>query len=112
MGCKNSIKSKDKIRIPSNLAAEMIPYDTDIGEFRVHYAGFFDPGFGIGFKGSHAVLEIKTYEVPFMIENGQNVARLMFEKLSNIPKKIYGKSISSNYQNQGLALSKHFRILG
>ena len=89
----------------------MIPYDTDIGEFRVHYAGFFDPGFGIGFNGSHAVLEIKTYEVPFTIEDGQNVARLIFEKLSNIPKKTYGNRIKSNYQNQDLALSKHFRIL-
>tara|TARA_Y100001960_G_scaffold298075_1_gene344983 strand:- start:93 stop:1193 length:1101 start_codon:yes stop_codon:yes gene_type:complete len=105
------IKSKDKIQIPYNLAAEMIPYDTDIGEFRVHYAGFFDPGFGIGFNGSHAVLEIKTYEVPFIIEDGQNVARLIFEKLSNTPKKTYGNRIKSNYQNQDLALSKHFRIL-
>ena len=89
----------------------MIPYDTNIGEFRVHYAGFFDPGFGNKDFGSYAVLEIKTYEVPFAIQDGQSVARLMFEKLAKIPDKIYGDSIKSNYQNQGLALSKHFKIL-
>ena len=106
------MKSSEKIRIFPNLAAEMVPYDTDIGEFRVHYAGFFDPGFGNIKNGSHAVLEIKTYEVPFAIEDGQNVARLLFEKLEKVPDKLYGNSINSNYQNQGLALSKHFRLLG
>ena len=105
------LKSKEKIKILPDLAAEMIPYDTDIGEFRVHYAGFFDPGFGIENNGSHAVLEIKTYEVPFTIEDGQNVARLMFEKLNPIPRKLYGKPLNSNYQNQSLALSKHFKVL-
>ena len=106
------LKSKEKIKIPANLAAEMIPYDTHIGDFRVHYAGFFDPGFGSGKSGSHAVLEIKTYEVPFTIEDGQNVARLVFERLAQVPNKLYGNDIKSNYQNQGLALSKHFRVLG
>ena len=106
------LKSKEKIRILPNLAAEMLPYETDIGEFRVHYAGFFDPGFGYENKGSYAVLEIKTYEVSFVIQNGQNIARLMFDKLQKVPSKLYGKNIKSNYQNQGLALSKHFRILG
>ena len=90
----------------------MLPYETDIGEFRVHYAGFFDPGFGYENDGSYAVLEIKTYEVSFAIQNGQNIARLMFDKLQKVPSKIYGKNIKSNYQNQGLALSKHFRIIG
>ena len=104
------LKSKEKIKILPELAAEMVPYDTNFGEFRVHYAGFFDPGFGCENNGSHAVLEIKTYEVPFEVEHGQNIARLLFEKLAHIPKKIYGKEIKSNYQNQGLALSKHFRI--
>jgi len=105
------LKSKEKICIHPNLAAEMIPYDTDIGEYRVHYAGFFDPGFGNKINGSHAVLEIKTYEVPFAIEDGQNIARLVFEKLAEVPNKLYGNTINSNYQNQGLALSKHFRVL-
>ena len=102
------LKSKEKIKINKNLAAEMVPYDTDIGEFRVHYAGFFDPGFGNENSGSHAVLEVKTYELPFALEDGQNIARLIFEKLGHVPSKIYGKSIKSNYQNQSLALSKHF----
>ncbi|MBI29421.1 MAG: 2'-deoxycytidine 5'-triphosphate deaminase [Pelagibacteraceae bacterium] len=104
------LKSKEKIKISRNLAAEMIPYDSEIGEFRAHYAGFFDPGFGNEMKGSHAVLEIKTYEVPFAVEDGQIIARLIFEKLAEEPTKIYGEGIKSNYQNQGLALSKHFRV--
>ena len=102
--------SKELVTVPPDHAAEMIPYDPLVGEFRVHYAGFFDPGFGYENNGSHAVLEIKTYEVPFEVQHGQNIARLLFEKLAHIPKKIYGKEIKSNYQNQGLALSKHFRI--
>ena len=105
------LKSKEKIFIHPNLAAEMVPYDTDIGEYRVHYAGFFDPGFGNRVKGTYAVLEIKTYEIPFAIEDGQNIARLVFEKLAEVPHKLYGNTINSNYQNQGLALSKHFRVL-
>ena len=103
------LKSKEKICIPSNLAAEMIPYDTNMGEFRVHYAGFFDPGFGLNNFGSHAVLEIKTHEVPFAISDDQNVARLIFEKLAHKPDKIYGYEINSNYQNQELKLSKNFK---
>ena len=105
------LKSKEKIRILPTLAAEMIPYDTNVGEFRVHYAGFFDPGFGNEGSGRHAVLELKTYEVPFILEDGQNIARLIFEKLEKSPNKIYGNRINSNYQNQSLALSKHFRLL-
>ena len=89
----------------------MVPYDTDIGEYRVHYAGFFDPGFGNKVNGTHAVLEVKTYEIPFAIEDGQNIARLVFEKLAEVPGKLYGNTINSNHQNQGLALSKHFRVL-
>jgi len=106
------LKSKEKINIPINLAAEMVPYDTNIGEFRVHYAGFFDPGFGRDNFGSHAVLEIKTHEVPFAIQDNQSIARLVFEKLAQEPNKLYGSSIKSNYQNQSLALSKHFKIIG
>ena len=102
------LKSKEKIRIPNDLAGEMIPYDTGIGDFRVHYAGFFDPGFGDP-KGSFAVLEIKTNELPFMIEDGQTIARIKYEKLNKKTSVVYGASIESNYQNQKLALSKHFK---
>ena len=94
--------------IPSNLAGEMIPYDTGIGDFRAHYAGFFDPGFGLP-KGSYAVLEVKTNEVPFLLEDGQTIARIKYEKLNKNSNIVYGKDIKSNYQNQGLKLSKHFK---
>ena len=103
------LKSKHKIRIPKNMAGEMIPYDTGIGDFRVHYAGFFDPGFGDP-NGSFAVLEVRANEVSFNLEDGQIVARLIYENLNMTPKITYGIDINSNYQNQGLALSKHFNI--
>ena len=102
------LKSKEKIRIPKTLAGEMIPYDTGIGDFRVHYAGFFDPGFGDP-GGSYAVLEVKTNELPFVIEDGQTIARIKYEKLNKKTTVVYGSSIKSNYQNQKLALSKHFK---
>ncbi len=102
------LKSKEKIYIPSNLAGEMIPYDTGIGDFRAHYAGFFDPGFG-DCNGSYAVLEVKTNELPFVLEDGQTIARIKYEKLNKKTSVVYGLSINSNYQNQKLALSKHFK---
>ena len=101
------LKSKEKIQIPKNMAGEMIPYDTSLGDFRVHYAGFFDPGFG-NQNGSYAVLEVKTNEVSFILEDGQSVARIRYEMLNKITKILYGSSLKSNYQNQSLALSKHF----
>ena len=85
----------------------MIPYDTGIGDFRAHYAGFFDPGFGEQ-NGSFAVLEVKTNEVPFVLEDGQTIARIKYEKLNKMSNVIYGLEIKSNYYNQGLKLSKHF----
>jgi dCTP deaminase len=102
------LKSKEKISIPRNLAGEMIPYDTGIGDFRAHYAGFFDPGFGDP-EGSYAVLEVKTNELPFVLEDGQTIARIKYEKLNKKTSVAYGSSINSNYQNQKLALSKHFK---
>ena len=90
----------------------MVAYDTLVGEFRVHYAGFFDPGFGheeAGGKGTRAVLEVRSHEVPFVIEHGQIVGRLLYERLSAEPDKLYGKAIGSSYQNQGLALGRQFR---
>ena len=101
------LKSKEKIQIPTNMAGEMIPYDTGLGDFRVHYAGFFDPGFGI-IKGSYAVLEVKTNEVSFLLEDGQAIARIKYEMLNKNTKILYGSDLKSNYQHQSLALSKHF----
>ena len=101
------LKSKEKIHIPKNMAGEMIPYDTGLGDFRVHYAGFFDPGFG-NLNGSFAVLEVKTNEVPFLLEDGQIIARIKYEMLNKDSDVVYGADINSNYQNQSLALSKHF----
>ena len=104
--------SKEKIRIPHEHAAEMVAYDPSVGEFRIHYAGFFDPGFGYGasdIKGTPAVLEVRSHEVPFLIEDGQIVGRLIYERLLAKPDKIYGVGIGSSYQGQGLALSKQFK---
>ena len=106
------LTSKERVRIPPGFAAEMVPYDPLFGEFRIHYAGFFDPGFGYGaddIKGTHAVLEVRSHEVPFLLEDGQVVGRLVFERLLSAPSKIYGQGIGSSYQHQRLALSKHFR---
>jgi len=106
------LASKERVRIPHSFAAEMVPYDPSVGEFRIHYAGFFDPGFGYGaddIKGTHAVLEVRSHEVPFLLEDGQTVGRLVFERLLSAPSKIYGQGIGSSYQHQRLALSKQFR---
>ncbi|HEY7617134.1 MAG TPA: 2'-deoxycytidine 5'-triphosphate deaminase [Terriglobales bacterium] len=104
--------SKEKVRVPPDLAAEMVAYDPSVGEFRIHYAGFFDPGFGHDVaegKGTNAVLEVRSHEVPFVIEDGQVVGRLVYERLTEPPEKIYGPKIGSSYQSQGLSLSKQFR---
>ena len=106
------LASKDPIEIPALDAAEMIPIDPSVGEFRVHYAGFFDPGFGTeeaAGAGSRAVLEVRSHETPFLLEDGQTVARLVFEGLSERPSRLYGQD-GSHYQRQGLKLSKHFKV--
>ena len=106
------LASRDPVKVPPTHAAEMIAYDTLVGEFRVHYAGFFDPGFGhpdAGGSGSRAVLEVRSYEVPFVIEHGQVVGRLTYERLTALPTRLYGSGVSSSYQKQGIALSKHFK---
>ena len=106
------LASRERVRIPPQYAAEMVPYDPTIGEFRIHYAGFFDPGFGYGsgdINGTRAVLEVRSHEVPFILEDGQIVASLVFERLLERPRALYGEGIGSNYQLQGLKLSKHFR---
>ena len=104
--------SKERLVIPPDYAAEMTPISPGLGEFRVHYAGFFDPGFGwseTGEKGSRAVLEVRSRETPFVLEDGQLVARLVYEHMAARPAKLYGQEIGSNYQGQELKLSKHFR---
>jgi dCTP deaminase len=106
------LASREAITVPPDHAAEMVAYDTLVGEFRVHYAGFFDPGFGYeveGAPGTRAVLEVRSHEVPFVIEHGQTMGRLVYERLTAVPDKIYGAGIGSSYQRQGLTLSKHFR---
>jgi dCTP deaminase len=100
--------SRERVRIPPAYAAEMVGYEPSVGEFRVHYAGFFDPGFGDP-MGARAVLEVRSHEVPFVLEHGQRVARLIFERLQSVPDRLYGPSIGSSYQFQGLSLSKQFR---
>ena len=103
--------SRESVHIPGGYAAEMAPYLAMVGEFRVHYAGFFDPGFGSlheGGIGSRGVLEVRCHEAPFVLEHGQIVGRLVFEKMYEIPNQLYGVGIKSNYQGQGLKLSKHF----
>jgi dCTP deaminase len=117
------LASREAVRVPADHAAEMLAYDTAMGEFRVHYAGFFDPGFGHpdaggagregespdrGPRGTRAVLEVRSHEVPFVLEHGQRVGRLIYERLIARPDRLYGAGIGSSYQRQGLALSKHF----
>lgn len=103
--------SKERCRIPEHLAAEMIAYDTGSGELRTHYAGFFDSGFGgtVEDKGARAVLEVRSHDVPFLIEDGQTFCSMKFEPNTEIPSFIYGADIQSNYQGQGLKLGKHFK---
>jgi dCTP deaminase len=106
------LASTEAVQVPPDYAAEMVPFDPLVGEFRVHYAGFFDPGFGYagaGGLGSRAVLEVRSREVPFILEHGQIVGRLVYEKMLARPDQLYGAGIGSNYQAQGLKLSKHFR---
>jgi dCTP deaminase len=106
------LASNEAVQVPPDYAAEMVPFDPLVGEFRVHYAGFFDPGFGYagaGGTGARAVLEVRSREVPFILEHGQIVGRLVYEKMLARPDQLYGQGIGSNYQAQGLKLSKHFR---
>jgi len=106
------LASKERVSVPPEYAAEMFSMAPEIGEFRIHYAGFFDPGFGYGagdVRGTRAVLEVRAHEVPFLVEHGQEVGFLRYYPLRSRPDKIYGTEIGSSYQSQGLALSKHFK---
>ncbi|MDO5705541.1 MAG: 2'-deoxycytidine 5'-triphosphate deaminase [Paracoccus sp. (in: a-proteobacteria)] len=103
--------SRESVAIPADYAAEMAPYLAMVGEFRVHYAGFFDPGFGVGptGQGARGVLEVRCHEAPFALEHGQVVGRLVYERMAKRPDRLYGADIASNYQGQGLKLAKQFR---
>jgi dCTP deaminase len=106
------LASKEAVHVPPDLAAEMVPFDPLVGEFRVHYAGFFDPGFGYapdGLEAARAVLEVRSREVPFILEDGQIVGRLVYERMMERPAVLYGAGLNSSYQGQALKLSKHFR---
>ena len=107
------LASREAVSIPPDFAAEMVPFNPMVGEFRVHYAGFFDPGFGHETgdgRGARAVLEVRSREVPFVLEHAQIIGRLVFERLTDTPPQVYGQALGSNYQRQGLKLSKHFRL--
>ncbi len=109
------LASREAVHIPPDHAAEMVPFDPLMGEFRVHYAGFFDPGFGndaAGGSGGRAVLEVRSREVPFVLDHAQMVGRLVYEPMTGRPDRLYGTDIGSHYQKQGLKLSKHFRTPG
>lgn len=106
------LASREAVHVPASHAAEMVPYNPLVGEFRVHYAGFFDPGFGAraaGSTGSRGVLEVRSHDVPFILEHRQIIGRLIYERLTDEPTELYGQGIGSSYQNQGLKLSKHFK---
>lgn len=106
------LMSDEAVSIPPELASEMTAYDPTSGELRTHYAGFFDPGFGFdpegGFHGSRAALEIRAHDVPFMVEHGQRVCKLTFERMLEVPDTLYGRAIGSSYQQQEETLSKYF----
>jgi dCTP deaminase len=107
------LASKRRVRVPPDHAAEMVPYDPAMGEFRVHYAGFFDPGFGYGAEGevggTRAVLEVRAYEMPVLLEHDQLVGRLLYYRMADRPETVYGLKIGSSYQQQGLSLAKQFK---
>jgi dCTP deaminase len=106
------LASKEAVHVPPTHAAEMMPFNPLVGEFRVHYAGFMDPGFGhapAGGAGARVVLEVRSHKVPFILEDGQIIGRLVYERMSEVPDVLYGTGLGSNYQAQGLKLSKHFR---
>ena len=110
------LMTKEAIAVPPEFAAEMLPYDTRAGEFRVHYAGFFDPGFGWDARtrragSSRGVLEVRSHEVPFLLEHGQTIGWLRYERMAERPDMLYGNDIASNYQGQQLKLAKQFRPL-
>src|SRR5579864_6824264 len=108
------LASKEKVRVPPDHAAEMVAYDPTMGEFHVHYAGFFDPGFGYGAQGevlgTKAVLEVRAHDMPILLEDGQLVGKLLYYRMAGTPQVVYGQDIGSSYQKQELTPSKQFKV--
>jgi dCTP deaminase len=107
------LASKERIRVPPGYAAEMVAYEAACGEVRTHYAGFFDPGFGYGrgeLHGTQVVLEVRPHDVPFLIHDGQTFFKVVYDRMSALPSQLYGTTLGSSYQRQGLTLSKHFKV--
>ena len=104
------LNSAERIGIPDDYAAEMVPFDPAMGEFRIHYAGFFDPGFGWSDnqRGTRAVLEVRAHETALSMEHGQRIGRLVYSRMAVRPEQAYGTAIGSAYNRQGLTLSKQF----
>ena len=107
------LASKERIRVPPDYAAEMVAYEAACGELRTHYAGFFDPGFGYGadgeLKGTQVVLEVRPHDVPFLIHDGQTFFKVVYDRMLDVPDRLYGVGLGSSYQQQALTLSKHFK---
>jgi dCTP deaminase len=107
------LASKERIRVPPDYAAEMVAYEAACGELRTHYAGFFDPGFGYGadgeIKGTQVVLEVRPHDVPFLIHDGQTFFKVLYDRMLDVPDRLYGVGLGSSYQQQALTLSKHFK---
>jgi dCTP deaminase len=107
------LASKERIRVPPDYAAEMVAYEAACGELRTHYAGFFDPGFGYGadgeIKGTQVVLEVRPHDVPFLIHDGQTFFKVVYDRMLDVPDRLYGVGLGSSYQQQALTLSKHFK---
>ena len=98
------LASKEAVQVPPDYAAEMMPFDPLVGEFRVHYAGFFDPGFGYagaGGRGARAVLEVRSREVPFILEHGQTVGRLVYEHMLKRPKRSTARASARTTRRRG-----------
>ncbi len=110
------LATKERILIPPTLAAEMAAYDPTIGEFRSHYAGFFDPGFGwhaeVVKQGQQAVLEVSTHGHDCMLRDGQPICLMVFERLLMRPDVIYGQALDSHYVGTiGPRLAKWFKMV-
>ena len=107
------LASKEAVHVPPTHAAEMVPFNPLVGEFRVHYAGFMDPGFGHAAGGRQRLARrcsrFAPTRCPFILEDGQIIGRLVYERMTEMPEMLYGQGLKSNYQGQGLKLSKHFR---
>ena len=104
------LATKERVKVPSNICGDIAAYDASTGEFRTHYAGFFDPGFG-GSKpeerGTVGVMEVRGREIPFELQDNQPVCRMDFQWLDEVPNRLYGAG--NNYTGEQPSLGKFFR---